>query len=230
MEIFQIRLKVYLLKSIELIDCQSEVTSLIDQVFGENEETIAFHRGRQFKNYTFDLLHPIEKDKIYKKDKIYTLTIRTANSELANLFSNKLAMMHTEKIKSLTTEVKLIHQKQIEKIYSITPIVIKTDNGYWKKSMSFDQYIDSIRVNLIKKYNEYYKTKMNEDFDLFTGINKINRMPIKCKYKNISFLGDKFEMQVAPNKNAQELAMLAIGTGVGTSNSRGYGFVNYRYI
>ena len=37
-------------------------------------------------------------------------------------------------------------------------------------------------------------------------------------------------MHVADNEMAQKLAYLALGTGVLEMNSRGFGFVNYRWL
>lgn len=50
------------------------------------------------------------------------------------------------------------------------------------------------------------------------------------KYKNISLLGDKISFKVSENDMAQEISNFALGVGVGEINSRGFGFVNYRWL
>ena len=57
-----------------------------------------------------------------------------------------------------------------------------------------------------------------------------NKKPIGCDYKNVSLLGDKVDLVFANNEISQDLAKIAIGTGIGEINARGYGFVNYRYL
>lgn len=49
-------------------------------------------------------------------------------------------------------------------------------------------------------------------------------------YKNINLLGDKIVLEVAQNHQAQELAYLALGVGLLENNSRGFGFVNFKYL
>lgn len=53
---------------------------------------------------------------------------------------------------------------------------------------------------------------------------------MKFRYKGITLLGDKFDLKIADNKKAQELAYFLIGTGISEMNSRGAGYCNYKYI
>ena len=71
---------------------------------------------------------------------------------------------------------------------------------------------------------------MDEDFKLFDKIELKNRKPISVKYKKIKLLGDKVNLYIADNDRAQALAYMAIGCGIMEMNSRGCGFVNYKYI
>ena len=66
-----------------------------------------------------------------------------------------------------------------------------------------------------------------EDFDqLFI----INKTPVPMKYKNIKLLGDKVRLAVLDDEKSQEMAYLSLGVGLGEMNSRGAGFVNYRWL
>ena len=50
------------------------------------------HEENVYKNYCYDLLCPVEKDKIYKRGKIYTLTIRTVLKDM-QIFSITFVQM-----------------------------------------------------------------------------------------------------------------------------------------
>ena len=50
------------------------------------------------------------------------------------------------------------------------------------------------------------------------------------KFKDITFLGDKIRLSISDNKTAQELAYMALGTGIGEINSRGAGFLGWRWL
>jgi CRISPR-associated endoribonuclease Cas6 len=135
-----------------------------------------------------------------------------------------------DNIKGLTSEIRILPKKHIEKIYSITPAVMKNEEGYWKNKIKLDEFERRLKENLIKKYNSIMDIKMNEDFQLYTTIEFKNKKPIATNYKNIRLLGDKISLNIAENENAQNLAYMSLGTGIFEMNARGYGFVNYRWL
>lgn len=230
MKVIQIRIKILLKENIHVSDIQPKVCGLIDYSFSKRKELLDMHNENKYKFYCFDFPYPAERDQIYKKGKTYTLTIRTIDFDLAEFFSNSLLDVQTRFIKALSSELKIIPEKPIQKIYSLTPAIIKNDTGYWKDNMSIDEYQKRIKENLIKKYNIITGTKMDEDFKLFDKIELKNRKPISVKYKNIKLLGDKVNLYIADNDRAQKLAYMAVGCGIMEMNSRGCGFVNYKYI
>ena len=230
MKVYQIRVKVYLLQNINIIDTQTEIAKFIDGAMAKDERFLDLHQRNEFKNYCFDSFYPTENDKVYKSGGIYTFTLRTAKGDLANFLTKSVANYFNNSIKGLTTEVKIVPKKFIEKIYTLTPIIIKTESGYWKGNLSIDGFEKRIRENLIKKYNEINNTKIEEDFELYNSIEFKNKKPVSVNYKNIKLLGDKISINISSNPVAQELAYLSLGTGVGEMNSRGLGYVNYRYL
>ena len=230
MQVFQIRIKLFLLKDIIADSVQSCLNSFIDGAFCKNEELLKFHKDNKFKFYCFDGLYPIEKDKIYKKNNIYTLTLRTIDKKIAEFFYRKLVNEFNSDFKGLTSEIKIIPKKHIDKVYSVTPVVVKTEHGYWKHQLSMDDFEKRLKENLIKKYNTFMKTKINENFELYNTIEFNNKKPIAIPYKNIKLLGDKITLKAADNETAQNLLYMAIGVGLYENNSRGQGFINYRYL
>jgi len=230
MNVFQIKLKIFVLKDIPIEDSQVIISAFIDSGLIKDNKLVEFHESNKFKGYCFDAPYPLEEDKVYKKDKIYTLTIRTIEKDLAEFFTNKLVNEFNGNIKGLTSEVRILPKKHIEKLYSITTAIMKNDDGYWKNKMKLDEFERRLKENLIKKYNSKMDVKMDEDFQLYTTIEFKNRKPIAVNYKNIKLLGDKISLNIAENENAQKLAYMSLGTGIFEMNARGYGFVNYRWL
>ncbi|QAA33499.1 CRISPR-associated endoribonuclease Cas6 [Clostridium manihotivorum] len=230
MEVFEVKLKLFLLKDVQFTEIQSKISSFIDMGLAKDEKYLEFHNENKFKNYCFDSLYPIEKDKIYNSGKIYTLTLRTVGEDLAKFFLERLKNEYDENFKGLTAEVRIVPKKHIEKIYSITPMLIKNDCGYWKGKITLDEFERRLKENLIKKYNSIANEKIDEDFQLYTSIEFKNRKPISTSYKQIKLLGDKISINISDDKRAQDLAYMSLGTGIAEMNPRGYGFVNYRWL
>lgn len=230
MNVFQIKLKIFVLKDVPIENSQVIISAFIDSGLIKDNKLIEFHESNKFKGYCFDAPYPLEEDKVYKKDKIYTLTIRTIEKDLAEFFTNKLVNEFNGNIKGLTSEVRILPKKHIEKLYSITTAIMKNDDGYWKNKMKLAEFERRLKENLIKKYNSKMDVKMDEDFQLYTTIEFKNKKPIAVNYKNIKLLGDKVSLNIAENENAQKLAYMSLGTGIFEMNARGYGFVNYRWL
>ena len=230
MKVFQIRMKVYMLKDIPVEKTQMEIASLIDKSLAMKENLLEFHEKNQFKFYCFDLPYPMEKDKVYKKGKIYTITIRTVKEGLAKYFYETIANQFTDSIKGLTSEIRIIPKKIFDTLQTLTPVIVKTDDGYWKSTMNIEEYQENLRVNLIKKWNSFYDEKLDEDFEFCTLVEILNDKPVAFEYKKVKLLGDKIRLHIADDSTAQNLAYLAIGTGLGSMNSRGAGFAAYRYL
>lgn len=230
MRVYEIRLKLYLLQNIEAKLIQSKTTAFLDKGFASSQELLALHETNCFKNYCFNHLYPLEKDKIYKKGKIYTLTVRTIDPKLAAYFSEICPNQYTEEIKGLTADIRLVPKKLIQTLYTLTPAVVKGEAGYWRKYMSLKEYEKKLKINLIKKWNTFQNEKINEDFPLYTMLEFLNEAPIPMEYKNIRLLGDKVRLQVAEDEMSQKIAYMVLGTGILEMNARGAGYVNYRWM
>jgi len=228
--IFEVRTKVYVLKEISKKTAQQVITSYVDEVLAKNPVYLEMHNQNKFKPYSFDCFFPVEKEGIYAEGKVYQFRVRALTEELGDYLLKELPRHETEYLKGLVSEIHAIKQKPIEKVFTVTPIVLKT-KGYWKNNgTSFDQFEKLIRTNLIKKYKQWTNEDLDENFILYNSIQLLNSKPISIAYKNIHLLGDKVEIMVANNETAQNLMFMSIATGLGTMNSRGFGMVNYRYL
>lgn len=230
MDVIQIRLKTELKEDINHKDVQEIICKFFDTNLIKSINMEKFHYENKYKFYCFDGLYPVEKDKIYKKGKNYSITVRTLSLKLGEFFANQLINSNNKFLKVLSSQIKIIPQKHIEKIYSVTPAILKSDKGYWRENLSADDYERRIKENLIKKYNQLTNTKMDEDFQFITAMTFDNKKPISMNYKDIKLLGDKITLHISENKNAQILAYLCLGSGLLEMNSRGAGFVNFRWI
>ncbi|MEG2289283.1 MAG: CRISPR-associated endoribonuclease Cas6 [Clostridium sp.] len=230
MNVYEITQKVYLLRNISVEASLEVIAELLDKSLVSNQKFSSFHNENTFKNYCFNSFFPLEKDGIYKANNIYDIKIRTVDKNLADYFNKTLANEYTESIKGLVTNIRVIPKKHIEKIYNITPLVIKTDDGYWKNSLTFQNFERRIKENLIKKYNAINDVKIDEEFQLYNVIEVKNKKPIATSYKGKKILGDKVNLVIAEDSISQELAYMSLGTGISEMNSRGMGFVNYRWL
>ncbi len=230
MKVYELKIKVYLTENIQYDYVYDKISYLIDSCLILDEKYEELHKENKFKNYCFSSFYPLESEKVYKKDNIYTISLRTIDSALAEYLVKNMQNHYTSEIKVLVIDIKEIKMKPIEKIYSLTPAILKTENGYWRGELSLEEFEERIKINLIKKYNDFVGTKINEDFELQTGIKFINKKPVSIKYKNVKLLGDKIELNISSDSEAQKLAFMALGTGILEMNPRGAGYVNVKFI
>lgn len=229
MKIYSYSVKIYLMDTITYPVMMQKLCDLVDSCFMNNADRLAWHETNQFKNYSFSGLTPVELSKTYKEGGIYSFTIRTIDEGLGLFFKKVLANAYTPFLKVLTIESRILPKVHLSKIYTLTPAILKTESGYWQDVLSFDDYERRLKENLIKKYNTYTNTKMNENFQFFTHLKFDNQKPVAAPYKDITLLGDKLTLMLADNAFAQELAYTALGCGLGEMGARGFGFCNYKY-
>lgn len=227
-KVYEVTIKVFLKKDIELINLQNKLSNYMNMFLTKNEKYTDLHKSKEYKPYSFDNLYPLEKDKLYKKDNIYQFRFRTINSDLAMYVYDNIDDFTNEDIKGLTTDISIIKNNKIKTIFTLTPVIIKNDEGYWENIMDFDDFEKRIKDNLYKKYKYF----INEDLEEqgFYSLIKIKSGPIKINYKDVSLLGDKLELEIKEDKLSQDLVYLALGVGIGENNASGFGFVGYQYF
>lgn len=232
LKVCEIIIKIYLKENIIQRDSHNVISDFIDSFLLKNEKFAQFHEKNAFKNYVFDEFFPIAQEGIYQADSLYQFRIRTVDARLADYLAGGLAEHQTKWIKGIVRQIRVIPPKMIERVYTITPLIIKNPDGkgYWKDSMTFERFENAIRVNLIKKYNAFTGSQLDENFELYHQIELLNKGPVGVPYKGITLLGDKISVQVADNEAAQKLWHFALGTGLGEMNSRGQGFLQYYFL
>ena len=226
--VHELKIRVQLKEDIPVDRVMEVEAGFIDSMLAKDESWLRFHEENKSKLYSFSGLWPIEKNGVYKKGKCYVITIRSVDEG----FVSYIGMCnHTDpKMETLEVSYKQISKKLIEKIYTLTPMVLKAEDGYWRKQKNLDDFERLLFENAIKKYNQFTGEKADEDFELYTDIFFLNRKPISSRYKNIHLIGDKIELRISDNPQAQELAYFITAVGLGENCSRGFGFCNYKWI
>ena len=227
MLVFELPLQIYFLTPVPAERVSGRIARLIDAVMGKDEGK----EGRRilFWPYTFDQPCPLEAKHIYLEGKIYTVRIRTVSQELAEFFARRLPGAGNDSMHVLGGELRLIPQHILERVHSLTPVVVKTERGYWRNQMQVAEYAKRLKENLIRKYNFFENANLSGEFPLFREIEFLNRKPVRVEQSDIFLLGDKVSLTAASNAAAQELLYMALGTGVGENNARGCGFLGYRF-
>lgn len=228
-EVEMLTLKVYLLKTLKREEVLNKVAYFIDSTLVKNEKYAIYHEANTVKKHCFNSLYPVEKSGVYKAGGIYSVQIRTICKELCDYLAKELKNTTTIELKGLEIKREKLNNGIIESLISVTPLLIKTENGYWKENLTIEEFLERIKINLIKKYNFLFKESLNEDFELFTSVEFFNKYPIKIKCKNINLLGDKVKLNIAKNEIAQKLAYLSLALGIGELPARGCSFVNSRW-
>lgn len=228
--IYQIDVKVYLLKTITYHDMQQQITQYVDQVMAKKEELLILHNTNCFKYYCFSGFKTIQKEGIYHEGSLNSFSVRCLDKKFAEYLVCELANHTSLTMKGLSCQTKIVKTGRIQKLYLITPAVLKFEDGYWRKNHSLEEFQKRIISNTLRKYEEYTQEEIEQPVKLFTNFRLLNKVPIKTRYKNIHLLGDKFELIIAEDEVSQKLAQFLLGTGACELNSRGFGFLNYKSV
>jgi CRISPR-associated endoribonuclease Cas6 len=235
MEINEINIKVYILENIPIEQALEDLSKLMDKSFYENEDMKSFHEENMMKNYCFNSLYPLDvKTKMYKEGCIYNFQLRCIGSKLKNHFLKFLSNEYTSKIKVLVCQSKNIPKRPIDRIYSITPVIVKMPGSekteYWRNEYTEEEFFEYIRTTSIKKYEVLTGETVDKNLKLFNYAKIDNKKPIAASFKDKKILGDKVTLNLETNSDAQNNAYMLLGTGLADMSPRGYGFVNYQYI
>lgn len=229
MKIYEMRLKVYLLKNIANENSAEEISKLIDKSLLMNEAMKTMHESKGYSTYISNHFFPLEKNGIYREGNIYTIIIRTISEEFKKNCEKYLKNCYTDSLKALAVDEKVFRKGMIEKVYSINPAILKTESGYWRNELTLKDFERLLKENLYKKYKYFFKEDIDESIELYTHLQFDNKKPIAMNYKGKKLLGDKVTIQVASNEVAQKLFFMALGIGILHNNARGAGYLNAKF-
>lgn len=188
------------------------IYSTINQAMLQDCNLREFHEKNEFKYYTFSSLQPVEKDKIYSKNKIYFFNIRSINSLFLLKLKRLLPKVETA-LQVVSTDLRTYSQQFISNIVTLSPILLTMENKhYWTSQDGPIELITRLSKNIIRKYNAYYQVKIPEDTEFIMGIEQTNKKPICIPYKTTTLIGNKFNILVKEDELSQKLAFFRKGS------------------
>ncbi|MEM4361122.1 MAG: CRISPR-associated endoribonuclease Cas6 [Candidatus Anstonellaceae archaeon] len=103
---------------------------------------------------------------------------------------------------------------------------------FWEPYFPFQSFIKQLEENLIKKYNQFYKTKI-EEFPIFEQFEfkKTTKNYIVFRGKEEKIFGSIWEfifISLKNNEKKKKLLKFAIDCGFGERNTYGFGFINIK--
>ena len=161
----------------------------------------------------------------------------TEMQELSNIIEIGEMQFKIDEIKTFKPTI-----KNNMKLITGTPIVMRIPKErykeygiesnrnyeYWRAHYDFDAFIKQLSDNLIKKYNEFYGTNIEEKnlFETFEFKKEVCVHRIE-EGKEIQTIGTLWEFGFSQlNKQQRDILWLGLESGFGELNSTGFGFMN----
>lgn len=186
--VYQIDVKVYLLKTITYHDMQQQLAQYVDQVMAKKEELLTLHNTNCFKYYCFSGFKTIQREGTYQEGSLNSFSVRCLDKKFAEYLAYELANHTSLTMKGLSCQTKMIKTGLIQKLYLITPAVLKFEDGYWRKNHSLEEFQQRIISNTLRKYEEYTQQKMENSVVLYNNFRLLNKIPIKNTIQKHSFV------------------------------------------
>ncbi|MDY3006370.1 CRISPR-associated endoribonuclease Cas6 [Anaerococcus porci] len=224
---YELRVRTFLLKDLKGDQSIKKISQSIITYLSKDRYFLNYHISKSYKSYCHDNLYPISKS--YKKNEVYQFRIRSIDKDLVNYFLKGFSDYKDEIFKNLTVEVRIISKSIISKIFTLSPVILKNDSGYWRNNMSVEDFEKRINDNIIKKYKFFENDKIKE-LKFYNNIKFLNSSPVPFKFKDITLLGDKVELNINMDENSQNLAYLALGVTFSENSTYGAGFLGYKYL
>lgn len=220
---YNLKVVVMLKRDILHLETYQKISDFIAYAMLQDDVTKNLHETNCYKMYNFCSLYPLEKDGIYKCGNMYSFDVKFVDLNLVMKIKQFLTVITNSCFKVVIADIKVYRYKKITKLISLTPCIITTKKGDYKVDDDIELIKNRIISGVEKKYQLIYKEKMKADF--IQDIIKTNRTPIKIPYKNIHFLGNKFEIIVKDDELSQKFAHISLATGILEKNSQGFRFL-----
>jgi CRISPR-associated endoribonuclease Cas6 len=213
----------------------------------------SLHLKRGYKFFCFSNIFPIGD---LKYGDLRKIVVSSPSRDLLDVLNEKVQNLEEVKIGSFifeflkTKKINLRMDSNIVNLITATPIIIRipvakaSDSGvevkpgyryvFWRFGMPFQIFFDQLKVNLIKKYSQYYGKPLSEDALYLFSTEKIaftslKEVSTKIYYKTgpQTVIGTTWKFTFK-NLNKEEKSFLnfSVETGFGEMNSQGFGFMN----
>lgn len=228
MNFIKINMLIKLKKNFGKFDTLKMIANNINTTLCKSLSTLHYESG--FKGYVFSNLVPVDKSiKGYIADEKYWLEIRVLPRIFDEHFQDFAKNIPHNDFNVIQYKYSKVTLPNITTIYNLNPTLIRLNaKKNWLLEDGIEIAIDKINANLRNKYYEFFGTKIPDVCSIGT-FEVTNNKPIKVAYKNIHYLTNKFDIHISNTPYAQELACIAVITGLGEGNSYlGLGFCNYK--
>lgn len=84
---------------------------------------------------------------------VYQYRIRSVDENFVNYILDGFSNYNDKVFKNLTVDVRIIPKSPISKLFTLNPVIIKNDFGYWKEKLALEEFEKRITDNLIKNTN-----------------------------------------------------------------------------
>lgn len=212
-------------KDIYYTDANEFISKKINKSMLLDDYLSKTHEEKKYKMYCFNSFFPIEKDRIYRAQKLYLFRLRSLNKDFIEKMGAALKKLKDNEIEILSIEKKTLKMRDFKEFHTITPVIVTVDNKPWKKEDGdIGLFIERLQINLIKKYREFYNEEINID-GYFIEKFSIGKKPLAYKYKGKKMLGYKIDFKINEDEVSKKLVYIALGAGLGEKNSAlGAGF------
>lgn len=226
---YELEIKVYNKDNMHEANMYEKLAKLNNFSFKNSQILSCLHTNKGLKHYSFSGLYPIEQDRVYKEDEIYSYLFRTYNENMAHEFLKCIKGIKNDDFVVTDVIIRSWKHRDIKYVDSLTPTVITLKDGLrWNKDIhGIEIAKEQIFKNLIRKYNSLNNTNFTFNYcDIIKEISLKNKSLKILNYKGIKILGYKLRVEFQENNIAQEIANLSVVNGIGEKNSSfGMGFV-----
>ncbi|GMQ61779.1 CRISPR-associated endoribonuclease Cas6 [Vallitalea maricola] len=230
MKYYELINSVVIKQDISFSDSFTKLSEYVNKAMFRNNTLKQIHKDNKVKLYNFSSFYPIEKDKTYKKGRVYIFRIRSIDQQFLTNLMTSMKTTSVETLQIINSELVTKKQKPIKELVSITPVVMTSEEGYKLPELNQLEFVEKrLKELLEKKYSTYFNKTLSVD-QLAINIQRTNYKPIKIPYKNINLLGYKFKLEIDLTDEAQTLATIALATGLGEKTSLGFGYSVANFI
>jgi CRISPR-associated endoribonuclease Cas6 len=205
------------------------------------------NNDKGIKLYSVSGLFPTEKNKYYKKDKNYTFLIRSFNKNIITKFEKELKCIksneHFRDIKAGFRALKNSRVNILLELYTPTPVIVTLPNDKYPKDRYWtvkdtngnaELFREMIENNLKRKYEAITGTQVPREHSFIQQFKIVSQNPqfltVMSSGKKLQFLGYKVSITPQTDEVSQNMAFVALGTGLGEKNSFCGGFCNAEVI
>jgi len=212
------------------------------------------HDKKGYKFFCFSNVFPLPKDYKVKAGDEKKLIISSPDKIFIAFLAEKLKekkenkeLIHIGEMEFLVDELKVFSLKLRKnlRLISATPIIVRIPEKnyekygiplefrkkryvYWRPNYAFEAFVKQLEENLIKKYNEFYKT--NFEIDRIFEVFKFRKLVVSSAIidgRSQVLVGSLWEFLFSYLSDEQKKILeFGIDAGFGERNSLGFGFMN----